>query len=217
MPIRRMLFAAVLLSILPQAPAGAAILIEASKHGEAFRMVVDNRQQRALITTARGESLVDLRRGEIYLRAPSGVARKMRIQRPAAPVGGGYRVEPWGPGPVVSGHSTVYHVITHGEDICAEMLVSGWMKPFMAPVVQALDLLEDLSGTPRGRGCERIPFAVYAAQGWPIMAGKIDHLTFETRNVEFDYRPGARELALPAHYENGRADQVVLEAFAPRP
>ena len=118
---------------------------------------------------------------------------------------------------MISGHSTVYHVITHGEDICAEMLVSGWMKPFMAPVVQALDLLEDLSGTPRGRGCERIPFAVYAAQGWPIMAGKIDHLTFETRNLEFDYQPRERELALPAHYENGRPDRVVLEAFAPKP
>ena len=97
------------------------------------------------------------------------------------------------------------------------MLVSGWMKPFMAPVVQALDLLEELSGTPRGRGCERIPFAVYAAHGWPIMAGKIDHFTFETRNVEFDYQPRERELALPAHYENGRPDRIVLEAFAPKP
>jgi len=217
MSIRRMLLAAALLSILPQASAGAAILIEARKHGEAFRMVVDNGQQRALITTARGESLVDLRRGEIYLRGPNGVARKMRVERPARLAGSGYRVEPWGPGPVISGHSTVYHVITHGEDICAEMLVSGWMKPFVEPVVQALDLLEDLSGTPRGRGCERIPFAVYAAQGWPIMAGKIDHLTFETRKVEFDYRPRERELAVPAHYEEGRPDRVVLEAFAPKP
>jgi hypothetical protein len=217
MPIRRMLFAAALLSILPQASAGAAILIEARKHGEAFRMVIDNAQQRALITTARGESLLDLRQGEIYVRGPGGVARKMPIQPPAQLAGTGYRVEPWGPGPVISGHSTVYHVISHGEDICAEMLVSGWMKPFMAPVVQALDLLEDLSGTPRGRGCERIPFAVYAAQGWPIMAGKIDHLTFETRNVEFAYQPRERELALPAHYENGRPDRIVLEAFAPKP
>ena len=82
MPIRRMLFAAALLSMLPQATAEAAILIEARKHGEAFRMVVDNAQQRALITTARGESLVDLRQGEIYVRGPSGVARKMRIERP---------------------------------------------------------------------------------------------------------------------------------------
>ena len=51
------------------------------------------------------------------------------------------------------------------------MLVSGWMKPFVAPVVQALDQLEALSGTPRGRGCERIPFSVYAAaragRSWP--------------------------------------------------
>ena len=34
-----------------------------------------------------------------------------------------YRVEPWGPGPVVAGQSTVYQVITYGDQICAEMLV----------------------------------------------------------------------------------------------
>jgi hypothetical protein len=214
---RRMLFAAALLCILPQASAGAAILIEAKKYGEPFRMVIDNAQQRALISTARGESLVDLRRGEVYVRGATGVARKMRIQSPAALAGMAYRVEPWGPGPVIAGQATVYHVISHGEEICAEMLVSGWMKPFVAPVVQGLDLLEDLSGTPRGHGCERIPFAVYAAQGWPIMAGKIDHLTFETKNVDFDYQPRERELAIPAHYEDGRPDRIVLEAFAPKP
>ena len=128
-----------------------------------------------------------------------------------------YRVEPWGPAPRMNGQATVYHVITYGDQICAEMLVSGWMKPFVAPVVQALDLLEDLSGAPRGQGCERIPFAVYAAQGWPIMAGKIDHLTFETESVRFDYQPPARELALPVHYDNRHPDQVVLQAFAPKP
>jgi len=217
MLFRRMLLAAALLCILPQARAGAAILIEARKHGEPFRMVIDNAQQRALITTARGESLVDLEQGEIYVRGTAGVARKMPIRSPAALAGMAYRVEPWGPGPVISGYATVYHVISHGEEICAEMLVSGWMKPFVAPVVQALDLLEDLSGTPRGRGCERIPFAVYAAQGWPIMAGKIDHLTFETTSIAFDYQPRERELAIPAHYEDGRPDRIVLEAFAPKP
>lgn len=217
MPIRRTLLAAAVLSILPHVSAEAAILIEARKYGEPFRMVVDNDQQRALITTARGESLVDLQRGEVYVRGPSGVARKMRIESPVALDGMAYRVEPWGPGPVISGHSTVYHVISHGEEICAEMLVSGWMKPFVEPVVQALDMLEDLSGTPRGRGCGRIPFAVYAAAGWPIMAGKIDRLTFETRSMQFDYEPRERELAVPAHHENGRPDQVVLEAFAPKP
>ena len=217
MPVRRMLLAAAVLTLLPQLSAAAAILIEAKKHGERFRMVVDNGQQRALVSTARGDSLIDLAAGEIYVRGPGGVASQVAIGPEPLPVSSLYRVEPWGPGPVIAGQSTVYHVISYGEQICAEMLVSGWMKPFVAPVVQALDRLEDLSGTPRGRGCERIPFAVYAAQGWPIMAGKIDHLTFETESVRFDYQPAPRELALPVHYESRRPDQVVLQAFAPRP
>ena len=217
MPFRRMLLAAILVSLLPQAAARAAVLIEATKHGEPFRMVVDHERQRALIATARGESLIDLARGELYLRGPGAIAHKMRMPTPAPGRAAAYQVEPWGPGPVMAGHATVYHVISHGEEICAEMLVSGWMGPFVAPVVQALDLLEDLSGTPRGGGCERIPFAVYAARGWPIVAGKIDHLTFETRTIDFDYRPPVRELAIPAHYEDGRPDRTVLEAFAPKP
>jgi hypothetical protein len=213
-----MLLAAILVSLLPQAAAHAAVLIEATKHGEPFRMVVDHERQRALITTGRGESLIDLARGELYLRGPGAIAHKMRIETPAA-LGraAAYRVEPWGPGPVMAGHATVYHVISHGEEICAEMLVSGWMTPFLRPLVETLDLLEELSGTPRGYGCGRIPFAIYAAAGWPIIAGKLDHLVFETHELRFDYQPPARELALPVHYETSRPDQVVLEAFAPKP
>ncbi len=217
MSVRRMLLAAALFSLLPRLSAEAAILIEARKHGEPFRMVIDNEQQRALISTAQGESLVDLQQAQIYIRGPGGVARRVPLGQGPSPASRLYRVEPWGPGPVIAGQSTVYHVISYGDQICAEMLVSAWMKPFVAPVVQALDLLEELSGTPRGRGCERIPFSVYAAQGWPIMAGKIDHLTFETQSVRFDYQPPARELALPVHYETARPDQTVLQAFAPKP
>ena len=217
MPFRRMLLAALVASALSQASAQAAVLIEATKHGEPFRMVVDNERQRALITAARGESLIDLAQGELYVRGPGAIARKMPVPAPAALAGTAYRVEPWGPGPVMSGHATVYHVISHGDEICAEMLVSGWMTPFVRPLVEALDLLEDLSGTPRGYGCGRIPFAIYAAAGWPIIAGKLDHLVFETHELRYDYQPHARELALPVHYETGRPDQVVLEAFAPRP
>jgi hypothetical protein len=96
---------------------------------------------------------------------------------------------------VIAGHATVYHVITYGEEICAEMLVSGWMQPFMAPVVQALDLLDGMPAPARASGCGRIPFAVYAAAGWPMLAGKIDHLTFETTAIRFDYAPQPDELA----------------------
>ena len=87
-------------------------------------------------------------------------------------------------------------MITYHEEICAEMLVSGWMQPFMGPVVQALDLLDDMPA--QGSGCARIPFAVYAAAGWPMLAGKIDHLTFATTAISFDYAPLPGELSTAA-------------------
>ena len=72
------------------------------------------------------------------------------------------------------------------------------MQPFMAPVVQALDLLDGVPAPAQSRGCSRIPFAVYAAAGWPMLAGKIDHPTIETLEIAFDYRPQGDELAMPA-------------------
>jgi hypothetical protein len=181
---------AALLTLLPSTIADAAVLIEARKQRDALRMVVDVEQGRALIATPRGQSVIDLARNRIYLGGAAG-SREMPI-RPDAALGS-YRVTPWGPGPVVAGHATVYHVITYHDEICAEMLVSGWMQPFMAPVVQALDLLDDMPE--QGSGCARIPFAVYAAAGWPMLAGKIDHLTFETTAIRFDYAPHPGELA----------------------
>jgi hypothetical protein len=185
-------FAALL--ILAPSVADAAILIDARRQGDPLRIVVDAERQRALIVTPRGQSMVDLEHGRIYLRQGPGGGRQIPIERGAAPLGA-YRVTPWGPGPVIAGHATVYHVITYHDEICAEMLVSGWMRPFMAPVVQALDLLEGMPAPAQTGGCGRIPFAVYGAAGWPMLAGKIDHLTFETKAVRFDYTPRAGELS----------------------
>jgi hypothetical protein len=192
MPSRWLLSLAALLILAPSTPADAAILIEARKQHDPVRMVIDAEQQRALIATPRGQSVIDLERNRIYVRGAAG-ARQMPIRPGGAAALGAYRVTPWGPGPVIAGHATVYHVITYHEEICAEMLVSGWMQPFMAPVVQALDLLEDMPA--QGGGCARIPFAVYAAAGWPMLAGKIDHLTVETKAIRFDYAPLPGELA----------------------
>ncbi len=192
MSSRWLLSLAALLILTPSTMADAAILIEARKQQESLHMVIDAEQQRALIATPRGQSVIDLARNRIYVRGAGG-ARQLPIQPEGAAALGGYRVTPWGRGPVIAGHATVYHVITYYEEICAEMLVSGWMQPFMAPVVQALDLLDDMPA--QGSGCARIPFAVYAAAGWPMLAGKIDHLTFETEAVRFDYAPLSGELA----------------------
>jgi hypothetical protein len=190
------LFAAVLI-LTPWRMADAAILIEARKQDEALRMVIDAEQGRALISTARGQSVIDLARNRIY--APGAASsRQLPIQPEGAAALGGYRITPWGPGPVIAGHATVYHVITYYEDICAEVLVSRWMQPFMAPLVQALDLLEGTPAPAQASGCARVPFAVYAAGGWPMLAGKIDHLTFETTAIRFDYAPQPGELATGA-------------------
>jgi hypothetical protein len=193
MPSRWLLLLAALLILGPSTEADAAILIEARKQHDTLRMVIDAEQQRALIATPRGQSVIDLERNRIYLHGAAG-ARQMPIQAGDTALGG-YRVTPWGPGPVIAGHATVYHVITYYEEICAEMLVSGWMQPFMAPLVQALDLLDDMPPPAQSSGCARIPFAVYAAAGWPMLAGKIDHLTFETTAIRFDYAPLSGELS----------------------
>jgi hypothetical protein len=183
---------AVLLTLAPSTMANAAVLIEARKQRDALRLVIDVEQQRALIATPRGQSVIDLARNRIYVGGAAG-SRQMPIRPGGAAALGAYRVTPWGPGPLVAGHATVYHVITYNDEICAEMLVSGWMQPFMAPVVQALDLLDDMPA--QGSGCARIPFAAYAAAGWPMLAGKIDHLTFETTAIRFNYAPLPGELS----------------------
>jgi hypothetical protein len=192
MSSRWQLSLAALLILAPPTVADAAVLIEARTQRDSLRIVIDAEQQRALIATPRGQSVIDLEGNRILARGVAG-ARQMPIRPGGTAALGAYRVTPWGPGPVIAGHATVYHVITYYEDICAEMLVSGWMQPFMAPVVQALDLLEDMPA--QGGGCARIPFAVYAAAGWPMLAGKIDHLTFETNTIRFDYAPLPGELA----------------------
>jgi hypothetical protein len=191
MTSRWLLTIAVLLTLAPSTMADAAVLIEARRQHDALRMVVDLEQQRALIVTPRGQSVIDLAHNRIYVGGAAG-SRELPI-RPGAAALGGYRVTPWGPGPIVAGHATVYHVITYNDEICAEMLVSGWMQPFMASVVQALDMLDDMPA--QGTGCGRIPFAVYAAAGWPMLAGKIDHLTFETTAIRFNYVPLPGELS----------------------
>lgn len=194
MSFRWLLSLAALLILAPSAVADAAVLIEARKQGDALRMVIDAERQRALIATPRGQSVIDLERKRIYVRGAAG-ARQLPIEQGGAASLGAYRVTPWGPGPVIADHATVYHVITYHEEICAEMLVSGWMQPFIAPVAHALDLLDGMPAPAQGGGCGRIPVAVYAVAGWPMLAGKIDHLTFETKAIRFDYAPQPGELS----------------------
>ena len=117
-----------------------------------------------------------------------------------------YRIERFGPGPVIGGYVTTYHVLFVDEQVCAELMTVGWMAPFVDPAIRALAILEALG--PASDPCQKIPFTTYAATGWPLIAGKIDHPTIETLKIAFDYRPQGDELAMPASFAEGDLGQL---------
>lgn len=86
------------------------------------------------------------------------------------------------------------------ERVCAEMMLSAWMLPFVDPAVRAIGLLQQLGVAEAEDPCAAIPFATYAAAGWPLLAGKADRPTFTTTAIAFDYQPAEAELAPPATF-----------------
>ena len=87
------------------------------------------------------------------------------------------------------------------NEICGELLVSPWMKPFVDPAVQALSILErvegegDIKETGLEGACGELPFSSYAMAGWPLMAGSVDQPIFKTEAISFDYTPRGDELS----------------------
>jgi hypothetical protein len=208
--MRRWLLAACVLVMSATTPGigQAAVLIEARFGDANVRLVADRHLDRALLSAGSTRALFDLAAGFVYVSEGAGKSRRIRARyRPGYLEPPPYRVEPFGPGPVLAGHVTTYHVLFVDEQVCAELMVSGWMTPFVDPAIRALAMLEAL--VPNGDGpCQRIPFATYAATGWPMMAGKIDHPTIETTKIAFDYKPPPGELAPPASFEEGDAGQL---------
>jgi hypothetical protein len=180
----------------------AAVLIEAQHtDGEPIRMVADRAQQRVLLSLGPTRTLVDLAAGHLYVSTEDGSARRAHARfRPGHDEPPPYRVEPFGPGPMLAGHGSAYHVLFAEDQVCAELMLSAWMRPFVDPLVRALALLEPPPDP--GDPCGRIPFTTYAAAGWPLLAGKIDHPTFVTTALRFDYDPAPGELAPPERFED---------------
>ena len=201
---------------LPQGVA-AAVLIEAQRAGRPLQVVVDRAAQRVLLRSGGVETLVDLAAGLIYVRGQDGAASRAHAYfRPGHDAPPPYRVEPFGPGPMVAGHGSTYHVLFVEERVCAEAMVSGWMAPFLDPAVRAIALLEGLGGPPPQDACAAIPFTTYAAAGWPLMSGKADHPTFVTKSIRFDYDPAPGELAPPASFRDVAAEELAaLVGLAP--
>jgi hypothetical protein len=189
----------------------AAVLIEAQKAGQTLALVVDRSQQRVLLRSGTTETLVDLAAGLIYVRAGNGAASRAHAYfRPGYAEPAPYRVELFGPGPMVAGNVSTYYVLYAEQQVCAEAMLSGWMRPFVDPAVRALALLEALGGPPAGDACVALPFTTYAAAGWPLMSGKVDRPTFVTKAIRFDYEPAPGELAPPAAFRD-----VPVEELAP--
>jgi hypothetical protein len=195
----------------------AAVLIEAQKDGRPLQLVVDRGQQRVLLRSGGIETLVDLAAGLVYLRGQDGaVSRAHAWFRPGHDAPAPYRVELFGPGPMVAGHGSSYHVLFDEERVCAEAMVSGWMAPFVDPAVRAIALLERLGEPPPQDACAAIPFTTYAAAGWPLMSGKADHPTFVTSAIRFDYEPAPGELVPPASFREVTAEEMAaLVGLAP--
>jgi hypothetical protein len=218
MPVRAALLVLTCLAALSGGSARGAMLIEASEEGRPVRLVVDRSQDRVLLTNGSGRALIDLRGGMVFVAGPDGVARGAHVWlRPGHDEPPPYRVEPFGPGPILAGQLSQYYVLFAGDQVCAELMLNGWMRPFLEPAARALAMLEQIKGARSENPCAAIPFATYAAAGWPLMAGKIDHPTFTTTAVRFDYQPAPAELEAPERFEEVGLDELVklpvLERF----
>ena len=188
------------------ASAEAAALIEVKINGAPLRIVADRATDRVLLQADAVRALFDLAGGAVYV-GEGGAARRVHARYRPGHDKPPYRIERFGPGPKIAGFVTTYHVLFIDEQVCAELMTGGWMTPFVDPAIRALAILQALDQA-RADACETIPFTTYAATGWPLIAGKIDHPTIETSHIAFDYQPRPDELALPATFAAGDAQQL---------
>src|SRR5919106_55980 len=177
--------------------ARGATLIEMSAGAEPLRLVIDRAQQRVLIENADRHTWFDLNGGFVYHRDRDGPTQRAHARyRPGHDEPLPYRIERFGPGPIVAGQVSTYEVLFVDDRICAETMLSEWMVPFLDPAIRAISLIQQTLGA-ESDPCARIPFATYAAGGWPLIAGKSDRPTLVTQAVAFDYAATPEELMPP--------------------
>lgn len=205
MPIKRCLQVAIGALLLSTASAGfatptlqSALLIEGEFAGKTLRILVDKGEAKADVTIGHDRHFVDLTARTAHRIEADGSMQEEELA--VSEAGPAPEINAWGPGPTIAGHSSVYHVMTLGDQICGELLVSPWMKPFVDPAVQALAILErvkrdvGVKSTGLEGACGALPFSSYALAGWPLMAGGIDQPVFKTETISFDYEPAEGEL-----------------------
>jgi hypothetical protein len=188
------------LVLMSEAVQGAT-LIELRAGGDPVRLVVDRPQQRVLIASADRRTWFDLNAGLVYHREGAGPTQRAHARyRPGHDRLASYRIERFGPGPVVAGQASTYEVLFVDDRICAELMLSEWMRPFLDPAIRTIALIQQTLGAAQTDPCDAIPFATYAAAGWPLMAGKSDRPTLETRTIAFDHEAAPEQLTPPAAF-----------------
>lgn len=195
--------------LLLSGAASAATLIELRAANGPVRVVVDRPQERVLIEGADRRTWFDLSGGLIYHREDDGPVRRAHARyRPGHDRPPPYRIERFGPGPVVAGQASTYEVLFADERICAEMMRSQWMAPFLDPALRAIALIQQVRGERPADPCAGIPFATYAAGGWPLLAGKADDPILATTRVAFDYAAPPEELMPPESFVEVPLEQL---------
>jgi hypothetical protein len=196
------------LQLAPGAAAGAT-LIEMSAGARPLRLVIDRPQQRVLIESVDRHTWVDLNGGFIYHRAGDAPTERAHARyRPGHQEPPPYRIERFGPGPIVAGQASTYEVLFADDRICAETMRSAWVLPFLDPAIRAIGLIQQTLDGGAVDPCAGIPFATYAAGGWPLIAGKADRPTLVTSAIAFDYAPGPAELTPPAAFVDVPLEQL---------
>jgi hypothetical protein len=207
--MRLALLALACVLLLPSAEARGATLIEMTAGTEPLRVVIDRPQQRVLIASRERRTWFDLNAGLVYHRVGDGPTMRAHARyRPGHDRPPPYRVERFGPGPIVAGQASAYHVLFLDDRACAEMMLSAWMRPFVDPGVRAIALLRQIRAGHEEDACAGIPFATYAAAGWPLLAGRPDRPTLATRTIAFDYAPAPDELTPPAAFLEVPAEEL---------
>ncbi len=195
----RVLSTVFLLALAATPAAAAALLIEGDFDGKTLRILVDTTTSQAEVTLGETHHRIDLAADKAQAVGTDGSVGNQEVAE-AASVTLTPQIKPWGPGPTIAGHASVYHVITLGDKICGELLISPWMKPFASPAVQALAILErikgdhDIKSATLDGPCGALPFTSYASAGWPLMAGGMNQRVFTTETISFDYDPSDTEL-----------------------
>lgn len=197
-----------ILLLIPGAVHGAT-LVEMSAAGEAVRLVIDRPQQRVLIKSDDRHTWFDLNGGFVYHREGNGPAQRAHARyRPGHEQPAPYRIERFGPGPIIAGQVSTYQVLFVDDRICAEMMLSEWVRLFLDPAIRTIALIQQTVGAERADPCADIPFATYAAAGWPLIAGTSDHPTLQTRTIVFDYVASPEELTPPEAFMEVPLEQL---------